>query len=108
MRHKSSAGPLNLTSESHWHEPFILYYDEECDGEQQSMEESLLKFTIQMAYDDINQKRKDTEITQYLVGEHESFHLNQFSDGEIYLKEIKFGSKQSKNDILGFETPREE
>ena len=54
MKNKSSAGSLNLTSESHWHEPFILYYDEECDGEQQSMEESLLKFTIQMAYDDIN------------------------------------------------------
>ena len=61
-----------------------------------------------MAYDEINHKRKDTEVIQYLVGEHESFHLNQFSDGEIYLKEIKFGSQQSKNDILGFETPREE
>lgn len=67
-----------------------------------------------MGYDDINLKqkplnyRKDTtKITEYLVGEHESFHLNQFSEGEIYLKEIKFGLKQSKNDILGFETPRE-
>ena len=63
-----------------------------------------------MGYDDIiTSKRKDlTEVNEYLVGEHESFHLNQFSEGEIYLKEIKFGSKQSKNDILGFETPRDE
>ena len=52
---KGQAGALNLTSECHWHEPFILYYDEQCDGSDAlSMDESLLKFTIQMAYDDIN------------------------------------------------------
>ena len=92
-----------MTSECDWHEPFVLYYDEKCDGDKYSIDESLLKFTIQMGYDDIESKRgeknriknlvrKDTtEITEYLVGEHESFHLNQFSEGEIYLKEIKFG-----------------
>ena len=44
-----------MTSECEWHEPFVLYYDELCDAaNMQSMEESLLKFTIQMAYDGIN------------------------------------------------------
>ena len=40
----------------------------------------------------------------HMVGAGESFHLDQFSEGQIYMKEIRFGSKQSKNDILGFES----
>ena len=62
-KNSSALNPLNMTSECHWHEPFILYYDELCDGDTLSMDESLLKFTIQMAYDDINHKRRDTEVT---------------------------------------------
>lgn len=45
---------------------------------------------------------------EHLVGECESFQLDQFSEGQIYLKEIRFGSKQSKNDILGFEAVEKE
>lgn len=61
-----------------------------------------------MAYDDVSISKRNTVLTEHLVGEHESFYLNQFSEGQIYLKEIRFGSKHSKNDILGFETPRED
>ena len=71
------------------------------------MDESLLKFTIQMGYEEVTQKKKEVQILEHLVGEHESFHLDQFSEGEIYLKEIRFGSKQSKNDILGLDTSRD-
>ena len=57
-----------------------------------------------MAYDEIVTTRKrQTSITQHLIGQQESFHLDQFLEGQVYMKEIKFGSKQSKNDILGFE-----
>ena len=62
-----------------------------------------------MGYDDIiHKKRGEVQIIEHLVGEQESFQLDQFSEGEIYLKEIRFGSKQSKNAILGFETPSDE
>ena len=62
-----------------------------------------------MGYDDINHKKRgEVQIIEHLVGEQESFQLDQFSEGEIYLKEIRFGSKQSKNAILGFETPSDE
>lgn len=62
-----------------------------------------------MGYDEVTlHKKRDVQVTEHLVGELESFHLNQFSEGEIYLKEIRFGSKQSKNDILGFENNMEE
>ena len=94
------------TTECDWHEPFVLYYNEEAN-EKRSVDESLLKFTIQMGYEELTQKKKEVTVVEHLVGEHESFHLDQFSEGEIYLKEIRFGSKQSKNDILGFDTPRE-
>ena len=56
-----------------------------------------------MGYDELVIRKRDVSLTEHLVGEQESFHLDQFSEGEIYLKEIRFGSKQSKNDILGFE-----
>ena len=39
-------------------------------------------------------------MVEHLVGELESFQLDQFSEGEIYLKEIRFGSKQSKSAAL--------
>ena len=34
-----------------WTEPFVLYYDEDCDDN--SGNESKLKFTIQMRYDEL-------------------------------------------------------
>ena len=89
-----------------WSEPFVLYYDEECDSDSNS--ESQLKFTIQMGFDDLVQRKRQTVVVEQLVGEFESFHLDQFSEGQIYLKEIRFGSKQSKNDILGFEADNED
>ena len=101
------------TTECTWKEPFVLYYDQNCMDDDVSRpslgEESPLKFTIQMGYDDINHKKRgEVQIIEHLVGEQESFQLDQFSEGEIYLKEIRFGSKQSKNAILGFETPSDE
>ena len=54
-------------AECNWAEPFILYYNDECcesqAGEEYSTckllagekeDESLLKFTIQMGYDELN------------------------------------------------------
>ena len=39
------------------HEPFVLYYDENCNNinieGKRPQDESLLKFAIQIAYDDI-------------------------------------------------------
>ena len=93
------------TTECTWSEPFVLYYDDQCDSDSHINDESKLKFAIQMGYDEIvTQRKRDTQIVEHLVGEFESFHIDQFSEGQIYLKEIRFGSKQSKNDILGFET----
>ena len=40
------------------------------------MDESLLKFTIQMGYEEVTQKKKEVQILEHLVGEHESFHLD--------------------------------
>jgi hypothetical protein len=34
------------TTECSWNEPFVLYYDEHCDADQFSTEESQLKFRI--------------------------------------------------------------
>ena len=61
-----------------------------------------------MAYDEIVQKRKGVSIIEHLIGVQESFQLDQFSEGEIYLKEIRFGSKQQKKEILTLDTSTEE
>ena len=62
-----------LTSECSWHEPFVLYFDENCNGDILSMDESQLKFTIQMGYDELSNKRREVVVTEHLVAEHESF-----------------------------------
>lgn len=108
-RNHSKRDPAPVViSECTWEEPFVLYYCEAClqwDDSKSAMncDESPLKFAIQMGYDELVTRKRGVSLTEHLVGEQESFHLDQFSEGEIYLKEIRFGSKQSKNDILGFE-----
>ena len=81
----------------------MLYYDEACKESGALSDESQMKFTIQMAYDDVTMRKREAVVTEHMVGELESFQLDQFSEGEIYLKEIRFGSMQSKNDILGLQ-----
>ena len=61
-------------TECTWSEPFVLFYDEENSSD--SCDESKLKFTIQMAYDEVTQHKKQTVLVEHLVGEHESFHLD--------------------------------
>ena len=61
-----------------------------------------------MGYDEVVKSKRQLSLVEHLVGVQESFHLSQFSEGQIYIKEIRFGSKQSKNDILGFETTENE
>ena len=61
-----------------------------------------------MAYDDVTMRKREAVVTEHMVGELESFQLDQFSEGEIYLKEIRFGSMQSKNDILGLQQAQSE
>ena len=46
-----------------------------------------------MGYDELTLKKREVTVTEHLVGDRECFYLNQFSEGEIYLKEIKFGLK---------------
>lgn len=40
-----------LYTECSWSEPFVLYYDDECDEDSNS--DSQLKFTIQMGFDEV-------------------------------------------------------
>ncbi len=80
----------------------MLFYEHESDDNRR--DESNLKFSIQMGYDEVVQNKRTVSLVEHLVGVSESFHISQFSEGQIYLKDIRFGSKQSKNDILGFET----
>ena len=40
-----------------------------------------------------------------MIGQTQSFQVDQFQDGELYLKEIKFGTSLLQNDIF---TPFEE
>ena len=66
MRQELLTKPLKQSRESNkdaiqvvectWNEPFVLYYDNACDEDED--EESLLKFTIQMAYDDLTSQPK--------------------------------------------------
>jgi len=48
-----------------------------------------MKFAIQMAYDDDSGKKQKTR--EVFVEGKQSFQVDQFQDGEIYFKEIKFG-----------------
>ena len=77
-----------------WSEPFVLYYDDAQDLKSSTLrEENNLKFSIGMVYDEILQTKKNSSVKEHQIGESESFQLDQFSEGEIYLKEIRFGSK---------------
>ena len=47
---------VNQVAEISWGEPFILFYDDVCDQDPHA--ESQLKFTIQMAFEEIVTNRK--------------------------------------------------
>ena len=52
-------------------------------------DENNLKFSIQMVYsDDSNKKQIPKDV---VVGMKQSFQVDQFQDGDIYFKEVKFG-----------------
>ena len=48
---------LSLTTECSWNEPFVLYYEDQ-KSDAMSNEESQLKFTIQMGYDEVIPRKK--------------------------------------------------
>ena len=73
--HKASKGANQITACA-WHEPFVLYYDDLCD-EVMDENESLLKFSIQMGFDELKKhRRQGNQEIEHLVGHNESFHLD--------------------------------
>ena len=62
------------TTECNWGEPFVLYYEDKSEMQEDSDDENKLKFAIQMGFDElVNKKRGGVVRTEHLVGEQESF-----------------------------------
>ena len=87
-----------------WKEPFVLHYDDPLATrdntsplkQRQQMreisQENNLKFTVQLSVDEVTWSAKGKGVKKVIVGQTQSFQVDQFQDGELYLKEIKFGT----------------